>query len=473
MTAPVRGPARCFLLGLIVLCPFVARAAGTDIPENGALVLARGGTAASMFGNAYALQFNPAGMATIDGLDVRVDARFVNHAVGFTRDGFDAVSNSGGVYTAPAVEVAYHLKGILGGRLSLGLGVWGPPGVGHYAYPDPGPLEKAAGDSCCADVAAQTPQRYALIDSTILIVYPSIGASWRLSDQLALGVTLQDARTTLDFKQSIAAVSLGGTEDPTYDAIVQLSAVDNFAPTGIVGLAYTPLQSLHIGATFRPQIVVKATGTIGISLPDSAKALGYTTEGKVAKFQFNLPPLARLGATYTVNDRLNVSGEATYEGWHVNQKMVLTPVNVFVKQGNNPAQAIAPIPIEKHWKDSYGGRVGASYTALEWAPQQPMLDVHAGALYETNVVPSAYQSVDFVTGDRVGGSLGLTFHWKGFALTASGMLYRPVSITVTDSKVTRAAAAPENPPVVVGNGTYTSAIWVAAVGLAYTGLGGI
>jgi hypothetical protein len=43
-----------------------------------------------------------------------------------------------------------------------------------------------------------------------------------------------------------------------------------------------------------------------------------------------------------------------------------------------------------------------------------------------------------------------------------------VTLTVADSEVRRSSSDTEQPPVVVGNGTYTSNIWVAAVGLAYT-----
>lgn len=473
MTARTGGLARPLALALAALAPVAASAAGFDVPENGALMLARGGTAVSGFGNAYALQFNPAGMSTIEGLDVRIDARLVNHAVSFQRDAADmsyaAVANSGGVFVGPAVEVAYRLKNVLDGRLSIGLGVWGPPGVGKYAYPDPEAMTRAGKQS--ADVKDATPQRYGLIESNILILYPSLGASWKFSDLVSVGVTLQDAIATVSFSQSIAAQSLNGTEDTTFDAIVKLHVSDSFAPTGVLGVALTPSEHLRIGASFRPQVAIKGTGTMDVALPEIAKALGYKVVGAgTATLALNLQPVAHLGAAW-VDDRFSVSGELTYEGWHTNQKMVLTP-DVEIQQGTNEPVKLAAIDIDKKWKDSMGARLGGSFTVLEYEPKKPMLELHAGALFESNAIPAAYQAIDFVTGDRVAGSLGASFHWNGFAFTAAGMLYKPVSLTVTDSKVARAAAEVESPPVIVGNGTYTSKVWVAAFGLAYSGLGG-
>ncbi|MFM2153127.1 MAG: hypothetical protein RL199_1562, partial [Pseudomonadota bacterium] len=131
-----------------------ASAAGIEVPENGAVPLGRGGTAVSSFGTAYALQFNPAGIASVEGLDVRLDGRFVNHDVSFQRApragipvDFEKVSNSAGTFFAPTVSVAYRSPKLLGGRLSLGAGVWGPPGVGRYAYPDPKAIAAADPDS--------------------------------------------------------------------------------------------------------------------------------------------------------------------------------------------------------------------------------------------------------------------------------------------------------------------------------------
>ncbi len=476
-TAPVRGPASWLALALIALAPLSARGAGVEIPDNGALPIARGGTAVSMFGNAYSLEFNPAAMATVDGLDVRLDMRDIDNTVTFQRgpagDGsvFDKVSNSAGGDIEPSLQVAYRLRHILQGRLAFGLGIWGPPGVLHYKYPSPLNEPKEEG---WHQVDAQTPQRYSLIDSYMLIIYPSVGVAFRITHQLAVGLTLQDVVANIDFHQAIGlyvpGITQPGQEDTDFDAIAHLSVHQSYGLTGILGVAYMPIPKLHLGLSFRPQIVIKADGTLNVQLPKTATSMGEQMQGNSATFEFALPPVAHLGATYLFSDRLNVSAEAVWEGWSVVKSQSLQPHDIAVT-GPIPA-AVSPISIPRHWMDSYSGRIGATYTVLEWAQHDPLLDVSAGALFETSAVPSSYQAVDFVNGNRYAGGLGLTFHWHHFALTASGMYYPEVDVDISDSKVARTTAPPEPQPLIVGNGTYTTSSWIAAVGLAYSGLGG-
>lgn len=465
-----------------VAVPQVAKAAGFDIPENGAVILSRGGTAVSSFGTAYALQFNPAGLTGIDGLDVRIDGRLVSQGVTFERapsgnSSWDAVSNSAGLFFGPSVAIGYSSRKLFDGRLGLGLGVWGPPGVGKYAYPDPAAVAKGAcldpsqpdvPQSACINVA--TGQRYTLIDQNILIMFPSVGASWKFTDRLSVGVTLQDAITLLQLRQSIAAVSLGGLEDSTFDATIKLDLKDTMRPTGILGVAFSPTEHLRIGASFRPQVNIEASGKMDIGLPAAAAALNTKVVGDTASLKLQLPPVVKVGATW-IENRWSASAELTYEGWSALDKMVLSP-DVKIQKGTEEPEAIAPIEIHKEWKDAFGARIGGSFTALEWEPKKPMLELHAGALYAANTIPSSTQAIDFVTGDHLAGSLGATFHTGGgLAFTLGGMVYAPVKLEVTDSTVARAAAEPESPPVIVGNGTYQSTVWIATFGVAYTGLG--
>jgi long-subunit fatty acid transport protein len=437
-----------------------ASAAGFDIPENGAVPLARGGTAVSSFGTAYALQYNPAGITSIEGLDVRVDGRFVQHDVSFQRSGgdYDKVSNSAGVFFAPAVEVAYRSPKLLDGRLALGLGVWGPPGVGKYAYPDPQALASKGYES--ADLKAMAPQRYMLVDQDIFIGFPSAGAAWRFSDAFSAGLVLHGATSNVNLRQSIAAKSLGGTEDTSLDALVSVKVKQAFAPSATLGLSWTPDEHWRVGASYRLPVDVDAKGTMDIALSEVGKKVA-TVSGNGARLQLTLPAVARAGATY-LGSGWSASGELLWEGWSALDQMTLTP-DVSITEGGKDPKKVDPLAIEKKWKDAYGARLGGSWRAHD------LVELHAGALFETNAIPSSTQAVDFVSGDRLGGSLGTTLTLgRGFSLSLGGMVYKPVSLTVTDSKVHRASADTEEPPVIVGNGTYTSNVWVAAVGLGYT-----
>jgi len=445
-----------------------ASAAGLEVPENGAVPLARGGTAVSRFGTAYALQFNPAGIADVEGLDVRIDGRFVNHDVGFQRApragipvDFEKVSNGAGVFFAPTVSVAYRSPKLLGGRLSLGVGVWGPPGVGRYSYPDPKAIAASDPDSANSNVNAMAPQRYMLIEQNNLVAMPGLGAAWRLSDSLSVGLVFQNASANVSLRRAIAAKSVNGTEGYDNDALVTVKVSQAVVPTGTVGVAWSPAGRWRVGAAYRHGLTLDARGTMDIELSEVGRRLVSSIDGDGARLQFSLPSAARDGATF-LGDGWSASGELVWEGWSVLDRMTLTP-DVSLTEAGKPPRKVEPLALEKNLKDSYGARLGGSWRAHD------RVELHAGALFETNAIPSKTQAIDYVTGDRLGGSVGTTLTLGGgFSLSVGGMLYRPVTLTVTDSEVRRSSSDTEQPPVIVGNGTYTSNIWVAAIGLGYT-----
>jgi long-subunit fatty acid transport protein len=179
--------------------------------------------------------------------------------------------------------------------------------------------------------------------------------------------------------------------------------------------------------------------------------------------------------------------EGKYEGWSAFNQIILNGTQVTIKSPTLCSQS--PIGPDGHptctqnvgiqstaenWKDAWGGRIGGSYKVLTEAANGIGLKVHLGALYETNAVPSEYQTLQAVTGNRFAGSAGVTLSYYGFGLTLAAMGYVPVSLTITDSKVDRGVSGigpgqSDLYPVYIGNGTYTASYWVASIGLSYTG----
>jgi long-subunit fatty acid transport protein len=469
---------RTLAAALVAVTPAIASAAGLELPENGAIPLARGGTAVSSFGTAYSLQFNPAGLAWVDGLDVRIDGRIVGHSVSFERaagnNGFDPVSNGASPFFAPGLHVAYRSPKFLDGVVALGVGIFGPAGVGRYRYPDPvGLLEKNPElDNQPATLTAMTGQRYNLIESNQMILYPSLGLSFRLGERASAGVTLQNAMADLSFRQSLAAITdaTDGVESANLDIDVTLRMKQTFKPSAIVGFAFAPTDRLRLGFHLRPAFEINASGTMDLKPTEDLKRLRPIKQtGNEATLTLRLPTIARLGATW-VGDRFDASAELVYEGWSANQELVLTP-KFDIVVGNDAPKRVAESRIRKAWQDVFGARFGGTFKALLPAERRPGLDVHAGLLFESNAIPTSSQAIDTVTGDRLGVSAGLTGRWKGLALTASGMYYAPTSFTVSDSQAKRPASEPERNPVIVGNGNYSTSAWVMSFGIAWTGLG--
>lgn len=467
-------PSALGVLAAGLLVPAVVAAAGLEIPENGALMLGRGGTAVSLPGSAYALQFNPAGMSDLVGLDVRLDARLVNHEVRFTRerridrernidDTFLPVTNQGGPFLGPSATVAYRLPEL---PFAIGLGVWGPPGVGRYTYPDPKALHD--GGELVYENGLATGQRYGVIQSATRVLFPSVGLAWQATDALSLGVSFQSTVALVSMKQAIAARSNGGGEFVTADGIATLDLVDPFTPSFMLGVLWAPMPGLRFGASFRPTIDLEAEGTLKIDTLLGGDAIKF--EGDRARLRLTLPSMARAGVTWQGREWL-LSGELVYEGWSANKAMVLEGQDIKVTIGGTTT----PLPsftIRKNWRDSAGLRFGGSLPLLSDGPGGMALTFHCGALLETNAIPESRQNIDTVTGDRAGAGLGVTARWGGFAVTVSGMGYIPVTMVVTGSEASRGvAASPDSPPVLVGNGIYESKIVIGSIGLAWSGLG--
>lgn len=463
---------RCLATAL-VLCPSVAFAAGFEVPENGALPVARGGSTSGLLDTAYAVAYNPAGLSLIDGLDVRLDYRFVNHDVSFTRvdetQDFEKVSNSAGIYAAPFVSIAYGTE-LKIGRVGFGAGAFGPAGVGKYNYTSPKDAKAETDNE--REIDGRTGHRYATLGSDTLIMYPSVALSysapWGPSKSLSLGVTFQAVYADIGIRQSMAA---GGImpESNTNDVLIGINVKDTFTPTAILGILWEPNSNWRVNASFRPKVALEAEGTLDLEVAPLLASMVEIKGNKTAKLALALPPVARAGVAFD-HELFTASADFVYEGWSVNEKFVLTP-DVIVKMGDSE-EALEAQDIEKHWKDSFGGRLGGTFKALRPATKGDLhVDVHLGGLFETNAIPSEYQSLDYVTGDRFGGSVGFTVGYKGFALTAGAVAYKPVKMTVTNSKVERSDALPSDEPVIIGNGEYASNAWVAAVGLSYSGFG--
>ena len=67
-------------------------------------------------------------------------------------------------------------------------------------------------DSANSNVNAMAPQRYMLVEQNNLIAMPGVGAAWRLSDTLSVGLVLQNASANVSLRRAIAAKSVNGTE---------------------------------------------------------------------------------------------------------------------------------------------------------------------------------------------------------------------------------------------------------------------
>lgn len=467
------------LAAALLLLPASGWAAGSEIPEQGALNMARGGTSATVPGTAYGLQFNPALLTEVVNFDARLDVRMTSSRVTFKRaphldnisgdTNFESITNSPGIFAAPAVYLAERIKGT---PLVAAFGVFGPAGVGSYKYPNPY-AESLKEGVYYEDVLSKTGQRYALIGNANQLLMPTIGVGWKITDWISVGLSIGIAVARLDQSSAVAGASAGGVETVQSDAFAHLNVGGFAGPILIPGVLIQPVKAMRIGIQARSGFTLDLPGTVNVlATPDLGKVTQNTNEARLITKQ---PTTARLGLSYDFG-LLTLALEGTFEGWSANKIVVLDASKVRVFSPSKPqGTVLGRKEIEKNWKDSYSGRFGGTVRILQ-EPQAPIaLQAHFGGVYETNAIPSEYQSVDAVTGNRLGGSLGVTASWHGLGLTLAGMAFAPTHIEVTNSQLRRGVSGLTNDQaklednVIIGNGTYDASIWVFTIGISYQG----
>lgn len=449
-----------------------ARASGFYFGDNGVKALMQGGAFTAQADDLTALQHNPAGLAQLDGWSFLVDAQLINHQVSFLRQdpGFDRanpstlvnqVDNSrSGLFFLPFAAGSFGFK-LAGRTLTVGLGVYGPPSQGRYVFPAPN-YEKDMMGRFVESPNKNAAQRYSLISNDIIILYPSLSVAYALHPRFMVGASAQLVVSHFNFKQALFAGDALGLnpmrqtqEDPNFDALVDVDVAGKVGFTGIFGVLAKPLDWLSVGASVRPPVAVRASGTLGITLSDVFTTAGASVEGNQADLAINLPLELRVGVRATpLGGRLGVNADFVYQGWNSVDQILLTPQGVSLKTSTE-TKPVEPFSIPKNWRATYSARLGASFDVIEY------LTVHAGVLYETGASPDEYYAIDFAHPQRVLVTGGVTGH-LGPVDVLVGFAFSPSVQSVigcadcAPSEVRRGQTDPSLTAGVVGAGIYNS-----------------
>ncbi len=467
-------------LKLCALCTAgLAQASGFYLVDNGAKAMVQGGAFTAQADDGTAMQYNPAGLAKQSGFSFLADVEVLRHDVTFSRQdvGFDVnnpstvaetVSNEKTPFLLPFFAVSYGFP-LAGRTLTVGLGLFAPPSQGEYVYPTPDYTKD--GNNFVHSPKKFAPQRYALINTNILIAYPTLSLAYDIHPRFQVGVSAQLTLSRFKQKQTLyggdalcpapPTPCLGDLnpdkqlqENPNYDVTAEIDLPGQVGFTGILGLMARPTDWLSIGASIRPPIPFKATGKLNVELSPYFKEAGATLEGDQATLQMTLPLEIRLGARVTPIRNLGVNFDFVYFGWNSVDQFLLTPQNLMLSAapGAEPSPVHA-FGLKKNWMPAWSLRLGGTYKIIEY------LSVHAGALYETQAAPTATYSVDWTHPARFMFTGGVTGHLGPIDVIA-GALFTPTTTTVvTDSIVVRGQTRDDITPPAVGNGVYTSGAW--------------
>ncbi len=486
------------LLGAVLLPDVASASNGLESPENGAYQVGRGGAWLARADDPLAVYFNPAGLVRqSSGVHVGAHIIFLNRCFSRLGQNADESSDSYGQYgfpvspgndypgpgddpegdaagppgavceathPSPNPQLAANIR-ILD-KLAIGLGVLGPHGVGNAEWPEEVPFTNRFG------VAATQPssQRFMLVKSSSIILFPTVSVSYAVTDELSLGAgfTWGIANATFEnFSEATSQAPLGNdcgpnndqpcvaVDDYTREVRAKLSASDIFVPGFVIGAIYSPHRLIDVAGWFRWSDAVDTDASVTTTAKYWAASCAKDTEANrctdgnnpectvtagekegdpgynAGHIKLVLPMEAKLGVRFHYprqvpgerpvwaqgtkkvrdamsEDLFDVEANFTYANNAAakNLEVRFKPGVVINGTGGGTLPENADIP--HNWKDVFGVRLGGEAVILP-----SLLAARAGFFYESKGQDARYLNIDFHNSEKVGLSAGATVRvWR-------------------------------------------------------------
>jgi long-chain fatty acid transport protein len=416
-----------------------AQAEGYYSGTKGARAGGRAGAFVAKADDVSAVAHNPAGLTQIDGTVVQVGNRFSYNAYEYTRaPTLDwGASNEAPPYvrfdTVRNERPWQALEPLAGAASNLGLEDWAfalavyaPAGVGKEVYPIDGG------------------QRYMIVRRESIILNYTASAAWKYQDVFGLGASLQWIDVPLlKYQLVIDANVFPRVANPvssTMDMLATVEGSDRFTLNAIVGAWYRPAPFLELGLS--GQVIpskIQTESTLGIDAAspglDDPALLRNGEPANDVSLSLPLPLTARMGVRYIGSSQkrelYDVELDVGYETWSRVDRFRLDASGLFAELEETDLE-VGVIDVPKQWRDTVSVRLGGDYAALP-----DLLTFRGGVFYESAVADRRYAAADFVGGQQLGGTLGLSLYLKDVEL-ALAYEYREqptVRVTAADSRV--------------------------------------
>lgn len=454
----------CVLAG--VIAPVSAFGYGIEVPENGGVAFGRAGAFVARASDPSALMLNPGGMGNLRGFQLTLSGNIVQFDHCFQRSGsYDGINDAtqldvagtrfegpgpngasaGDAYYTygnvaypqickePSVGLAIQLLATyrINNRFTFGIGVFSPSTQGSTQnFPDTVQATGTVG-GMTRNFLAPSPARYLLFRKQLTVLYPTISFGARITDWLSAGVSAHLGYANYNFGLH-ANANYNGPQSPATDVFIGLSASGWF-PAFTVGFLATPHRMLSIGANFRYNAQVNASGTANnVYQPYSTTpiASSFTVDQLIA----NLPWQLRAGIRFALpragrptqndgsgqydpmtDDVFDVEADFIYEATSMLSSTSLRNTGSIVTDRASGMAVAAPraIDIRSALSDVMGVRVGGDYNAIPGR-----LAVRAGFSYETAGASPDLAQIHLPSYAGVSVHGGLTFRWRWLDVTA-------------------------------------------------------
>ncbi len=456
--------ARLVAFALVALCPSLAHAGGFYLTDRGVRPLGRGGAFVAGADDQHAVWYNPAGLI-LAGNGLLLDASFVNFNNTYTRSalpdrtmapvGFAPVQGEGAALPIPTL-IATHNFGLRNFMFAAGAYA---PYAAITSYED----------------SPTAPQRYNLVtlDGSLLVV-AGVWAAWRPHRMIHVGVGFSALTGSFAARHALSACPATLTcapEDPQWDAMAAINVGPIFAPTGNVGVQFTPHRMIAIGASYQLPYDVDAPAKLGVRLPSASFYEGAQVQGDTARVQFRLAPIARVGVEFRPLPSTHIELAAVWEGWSVHQRIDILPENIALTgvRGVGTYQ-VGPLAENRQFQDSWSIRLGGEH--MTNLGRGIGLQARFGVSYESSATANEYTNALTLDSDKFVGSLGASLHYGHFRFDAV-FAYMFASSVVVDPRT--AALYPvepfrsngQAPRIAINGGTYDLSVNVVGLGARY------
>lgn len=447
-----------------VIAPAAAFGYGVEVPENGGVAFGRAGAFVARASDPSAIMLNPGGLGNLRGFQLTLSTNMVQFSHCFQRSGnYDSIDDArnltvsntrfegpgangaaaGDAYYTypnriaypeickePAVGLAVQLLATyrFATRYTIGFGVFSPSTQGSTQnFPD---TVTATGtiNGMTRSFLAPSPARYLLFRKSLTVLYPTIAFGARITDWLSAGVAAHLGYANFSFGLH-ANANYNGPQSPSSDVFIGLGASGLF-PAFTVGVLATPHRMISIGANFRYNAPVTASGTANNRAnPYSASPIesSFTVNELVAQLPWQLRAgvrfaLPRAGRP-TQNDGSGQYDPMTDDVFDVEANFIYEATSTLstttlqnegsINTGGMSVPAPRSISISSALSNVMGVRVGGDVNILPGR-----LAARAGFSYETAGVSPDLAQIHLPAYAGVSVHGGLTFRYRWLDVTA-------------------------------------------------------
>jgi len=365
-----------------------AHASGFQLSENNAQSEGRSNAgAAAAPDDCSAVANNPAAMSDFKNSCVAGVLSLINFSAKFSGGGTDAFGspltggNGGDAGTTLPVPAAYYIRPI-NDQLALGVGLTAPYGF-QTKYDD------------------RWVGRYQGVETKLQSPALTFAASWKLSEEVAVGASVIAQRTSATLVQDInIGTILAG---PLNGAILPQEADGQGALKGHdwgygfgLGLLWKPTPSDRIGVNFHSQIDHTISGNGTFLIPSNLLPyFGGAFTNTKGTADFDTPWYTNLGWWHTLDDHFSFGVNASYTNW--------SSFKVLQINYANPLQAQYNAPQIFDYKNTWFTSIGGDYRIdNQWT-------VRAGIAYDPTPTSDATRDPKVPDNSRKWLSFGLAY----------------------------------------------------------------